>query len=274
MSRTVLYSQGLEDLFNERRPIDLADVSAALFAPPRAQSAIQEECQCSNCNGAEKLYGVPCGQCGTKLWGCAALGCWVSGCANSSVEVKRRVCWCSCCEGSIITDGVTCYSCGNPSSTCPSDPCICATLERIRARHRPAIMATRIQSVWRGYKTRKTIQERNAEEIAATLPIWRFYDEDYNRSVLCQSLMCELKKDDPTWDPTQTRHYQWMLKTGGPFLEECETYMLRRGWVRPQKKNIHVRFTVRALYRVMEECGVSDEDPRVLSALVKVLGRR
>lgn len=131
--------------------------------------------------------------------------------------------------------------------------------------------AARIQSLWRGYKTRKTIQERNAEEVAAFLPIWRIYDEDYNRSVMCQTLMVELKKDDPTWDATQTRYYQWMLKTGGPFLEECETYMRRRGWVRPNKRNIHVRFTVTALYRVMEECGVSDTDPRALAALVKTL---
>jgi hypothetical protein len=176
----------LEDLFNERRPIDLADISAALWAPPSF-----------------------------------------------------------------------------------AEPCVCETLRRIRARHRPAILVTRIQSLWRGYKTRKSIQERNAEEVAAFLPIWRLYDEDYNRSVLCQTLMCELKKDDPTWDATQTRYYQWMLKTGGPFIEECETYMLLRGWVRPQKQNLHIGFTLRALYAVMKDCGVSDRDPKALSALVK-----
>ena len=178
-------------------------------------------------------------------------------------------CSCNECCGAAKLRGVPCESCHEELWGCPSEPCVCKMLERIRARHRPAIMATRIQSVWRGYTTRKQVQERNAEEIAATLPIWKMYDEDYNRSVLCQTFLCELKKDDPTWDATQTRHYIWMLKTGGPFLEECETYMLRRGWVRPQKRNIHVRFTLRALYNVMEECGVSDEDPRVLMALVK-----
>ena len=162
-----------------------------------------------------------------------------------------------------------CESCDEEVWGCPSEPCICKTLERIRARHRPALMATRIQSMWRGYKTRKQIQERNAEEIAATLPIWKMYDEDYNRSVLCQTLMCELKKDDPTWDATQSRHYIWMLNTGGPFLEECETYMLRRGWVRPQKQNLHIGFTLRALYNAMKDCGVSELDPRAVSALVK-----
>jgi hypothetical protein len=145
------------------------------------------------------------------------------------------------------------------------------TLREIRALHRPHMAAERIQSLWRGYSTRKSIQERNAEEIAAAEPIWRIYDEDYNRSVLCQNLLCELKKDDPNWDATQTRHYQWMLKTGGPLLEEYETYMLRRGWVRPQKKNIHVGFTLRALYNTLKECGVSDTDPRALFAIVKAL---
>jgi hypothetical protein len=201
MARTVLFSNGLEDLFHERRPIALADVAGALWAEPLASAECDDFC-----------------------------------------------------------DGLHVY---------PLGPCACGGLRRIRARHRPAILATRIQSVWRGYKTRKEIQERNTEEIAATLPIWRIYDEDYNRSVLCQTFLCELKKDDPTWDATQTRHYKWMLNTGGPFLEECETYMLRRGWVRSQKPNIHVRFTLRSLYNVMEECGVNDKDPRALMALVK-----
>jgi hypothetical protein len=159
-------------------------------------------------------------------------------------------------------DGLPIYSFG---------PCSCEELRNIRALNRPHMAAERIQSLWRGYSTRKSIQERNAEEIASAEPIWRIYDEDYNRSVLCQNLLCELKKDDPTWDATQTRHYQWMLKTGGPLLEEYETYMLRRGWVRPQKKNIHVGFTLRALYNTLKECGVSDTEPRALFAIVKAL---
>jgi hypothetical protein len=254
----------LESLFRERRPISLGDVTAALFAAPMA---FAEPCYCNLCCETPKLRGVPCGSCHELLWGCAATGCWNENCPR--IPVKREVCWCSSCLGTEVTHGLICVSCGWQTSGCPRDPCICKTLEEIRSRHRPHILATRIQSVWRGYKTRKEIQERNAEEIAATLPIWRIYDEDYNRSVLCQTFLCELKKDDPTWDATQTRHYKWMLNTGGPFLEECETYMLRRGWVRPQKPNIHVRFTLRALYNVMEECGVNDKDPRALMALVK-----
>jgi hypothetical protein len=201
MARTVLFSNGLEDLFQERRPIDLADVAGALWADPLASAECDDFC-----------------------------------------------------------DGLHVY---------PLGPCACGGLRRIRARHRPAVMATRIQSLWRGYKTRKTIEERNAEEIEAMLPIWRFYDEDYNRSVLCQTLMVELKRDDPTWDATQTPHYQWMLIIGGPFLEECETYMLRRGWVRPQKQNLHVGLTLTALYQVIADCGFSDRDPKALSALVR-----
>ncbi len=139
-------------------------------------------------------------------------------------------------------------------------------LSDFRRRYRGAVL---LQSLWRGYKTRKTMQERYAVEIEAMLPIWRFYDEDYNRSVLCQTLLCELKKDDPTWDATQSYYYQWMLKKGGPFLEHCESHMLRRGWVRPQKKNIHVGFTLKSIYNVLKECGVDDRDPKALSALVK-----
>lgn len=195
MLRTVLFSNGLEDLFQERRPIDLADVAGALWAEPLASAECDDFC-----------------------------------------------------------DGLHVY---------PLGPCACGGLRRIRARHRPAIMATRIQSFWRGYKTRK-----NIEDIKRALPVWKLLDADYYCHRLCQTFMVELKKDDPTWDATQTAHYQWML-SGGRTLERYETFMLERGWVRPQKPNIHVGFILNSLYSVMKDCGVSDKDPNALFALAK-----
>lgn len=254
------------------RPLGLDDLVTALWAPPVGTHAFMEPCPCDLCCGAEKLRGVPCGQCQEPLWGCAALGCWKMSCWHA--KPKRKTCWCVLCQGTIITDGLICRHCGNAWSGCPSEPCVCETLRTIRARHRPHILATRIQSLWRGYKTRKDIQERNAEEVKAVLPIWRIYDEDYNRSVLCQNFLVELKKNDPTWDATQSRHYKWMLNVGGPFLEESETYMRRRGWVRPKKYNLNIRFTVAAIYQVLAECGIRDDDADAFAALVKTLERR
>ena len=81
--------------------------------------------------------------------------------------------------------------------------------------------------------------------------------------------MCELKKDDPMWDATQTVHYVWMLKTGGPQLERYESFMMERGWVRPSKPNVHVGLILSSLYSTIRFCGVSERDPKALFALAK-----
>ena len=115
--------------------------------------------------------------------------------------------------------------------------------------------ALTIQSLWRGYKTRKELKERNAEEVSAVTPLWRTYDDKYRMYVFCQSLMAELKKDDATWDATKTPYYIWMMEKG-PFLEECETYMLRRGWVRPKKEHLDTVASKGLIQGVLESSGV------------------
>lgn len=122
-------------------------------------------------------------------------------------------------------------SCGGELLAASHDVCSDCWLADYRRRYRGAIG---LQSLWRGYKTRKDVAERNAEEVAAVTDLWRTYDEQYKAYAICQTIEAELKKDDPTWDATKTPYYVWMLEHSR-FIDECETYMRRRGWVRPKK---------------------------------------
>jgi hypothetical protein len=174
--------------------------------------------------------------------------------------------------GSTITDGLICGGCGNQHTSCPSSPCICETLRSIRARHRPAVMANRIQALWRGYKSRKQLKEQHAKEVRDVTPLWRTFDEQYELYVFCQNMLAELKKDDPTWDATKEHYYIWMMEYG-PVIEEWETWMRRRGWVRPVRRNINVRLTLRFMDGVLQSCRMRNDDPRFLSAFVRTVER-
>ncbi len=247
------------------RPLTLADL-ADWTAPPPPLQAFAEPCPCDLCDGASKLRGVPCGQCGEPLWGCSALGCWKESCWR--MKPVKKVCWCRFCAGTIITDGIICHGCGNARSSCPSDPCICETLERIRRQHRPSFMATRIQSVWRGHKTRKDLAKKHAEELAVVEERWRLYDKRYRLYVLCQNLMVAVKRDDPLWHADETPFYLWMLEVGGPWIEEAEDFMRARGWVRPRKSPISMALMKGFFRDALQQCGIGAEEMRIATALM------
>jgi hypothetical protein len=136
------------------------------------------------------------------------------------------------------------------SHLCPME-----SLFSLRNRVERQEAATLVQSLWRGSKTRKDLAIKNAEEVRRYTPIWRSYDEQYRMNVFCQTLMVKLKKDDPSWDATKTPYYTWMMEQG-PVLEEWETFLFQRGWVRP--KNTHLNTTVfkRLIQDVLESSGV------------------
>ena len=130
--------------------------------------------------------------------------------------------------------------------------------------------AKQIQALWRGYKSRKSLQAERAKQVSEVLPLWRSLDEQYGLYVFCQTFMCELKKDDPSWDATKTHYYIWMMEYG-PQLAEWETWMSLRGWVRPKKQNINVRMTLRFMEGVLYSCGIDKDDPCVLSTFLRSL---
>ena len=116
-------------------------------------------------------------------------------------------------------------------------------------------------------KTRKTLAERNAEEVRAMEPLWRYFDDTYRMYTFCQTLNCELKKDDAEFDATKTPYYIWMLEHSRQ-IEELETYMRRRGWVRPKKKGLlNVNTFKRCIRGVLCSCGIPLKDQKVAMAL-------
>jgi hypothetical protein len=245
------------------RPLSLADLVAELYAP--SAPAFAEPCLCDLCQGAPKLRGVPCGQCGEPLWGCSAVGCSNEGCWR--MAPAKKVCWCLFCKGSLVTDGLICHDCGNARSSCPNSLCICVELERIRARHRPSYAATRIQSLWRGHKSRKDLIKKNAEELAVVEERWRLYDQEYRLCVLSQNLMVALKRDDDLWDATATSFYIWMLENG-PWIEEAEDFMRLRGWVRPKNSRLPLSLILSFFTDALKQCGLTAEEMRIARALM------
>jgi hypothetical protein len=205
-----------------------------------AFTAMAEPCYCDECNGADKLINADCPGCDEKMFGCAALPCW--NCGASS------------------------HFCGGQWDTA-TGLCACETLWMIRQRHRPHYMAERIQSLWRGYKIRKELMMKRAEEIAPLETKWRRFDERYRIYVVCQNLMVELKKDDPLWDATATPFYLWMLEVGGPWIADAEHFMYLRGWVRPKNE---VRTTILKRFAVdaMTQCGFKESDAWGLLSIV------
>jgi hypothetical protein len=137
----------------------------------------------------------------------------------------------------------------------------------MRALNRPKIAATRIQALWRGYVGRQMVAEKKKREIAMLEDHWRHYDAKYRSYVVAQNLLVELKKNDPTWDPTQTIYYRWMLEEGGPWIEEAEHEMMKRGWVRPETE-LNVPILKELLVGVMQHCGFEEEDARALLSIV------
>ncbi len=149
----------------------------------------------------------------------------------------------------------------------PLGPCACEQLHKIRTLHRPHNAATQIQAIWRGYVARKDLAKRNAEEVRKYTPAWRSLDDQYRMYVFCQTLMAELKKDDPTWDATAEPYYIWMMEHG-PILEEWETFLRRRGWVRPKNKGVlNTHVFKRLIYGVLESSGVPQSHWKTTMAL-------
>jgi hypothetical protein len=205
--------------------------------------AFCEPCYCDRCDGTPKFLGEPCSLCGEARYGCVSISCpWCP------VEI-------------LSTDRC---ACGEPRLDLAQERCVDCWLLDFRQRYRGAVL---FQSLWRGYKTRKDIQRKNAEDIEAAMPLWRFYDEQYKMYALCQTLFVDLKKDDPDWDATKTPYYVWMMERG-PILEECETWLLRRGWVRPKKGRLNPSLLKPLLQGVLSSCGVTGQEARAVFALV------
>jgi hypothetical protein len=129
-------------------------------------------------------------------------------------------------------------------------------------------MATRIQSLWRGYTTRKLVAKKKIAEVAIIEDHWRHYDEKYRLYVLCQNLMVAVKRDDPLWHADETPFYLWMLEVGGPWIEEAEDFMLRRGWVRPQKSRISMALMKSFFTDALQQCGLTAEEMRIATSLM------
>ena len=142
-------------------------------------------------------------------------------------------------------------SCGEELLATSYEICSDCWLADYRRRYHGAIG---VQTLWRGYKTRKDLAAKNAEEVLAYTPIWRSFDDEYRMMVFCQTLMAELKKDDPSWDATQEPYYIWMMEHG-PILEEWETFLRLRGWVRPKNQG-HLNTVVfkRLIQGVFDSC--------------------
>ena len=211
-------------------------------------AALWEPCYCDLCDGAAKLLGEPCAYCHESRWGCRSLSCpW---CPVEILSSDR----CLCGNQLIASYHETCSDCW---------------LADYRARYHGAVA---LQSLWRGYKSRKQLKEQHAKEVRDVTPLWRTFDEQYELYVFCQNMLAELKKDDPTWDATKEPYYIWMMEYG-PVIEEWETWMRRRGWVRPVRRNINVRLTLRFMDGVLQSCRMRNDDPRFLSAFVRTVER-
>ena len=212
----------------------------SLTLTPRA--AFCEPCFCNLCEGADKLRGEPCAFCYESRWGCRNLPCW---CA-----VTRR---CDCGEESRSNSEELCWDCWTVDF------------------HKRYDAATAVQALWRGFQARRLLAEKNAEEVRAHTPIWRFYDDQYRMYVFCQTLNVDLKKDDPEWDATKTPYYTWMMEHG-PFIEECETFLRRRGWVRPKKQSVLSKTVFRRLIKgVLDSCNVTAAQSKAALAVYDTL---
>jgi len=195
----------------------------ACSTPFPAVAALCEPCPCDRCDGAEKLRGELCESCGEAQWGCRNMLCpcelsgWVPREVRMDAEGNRvwvpRLCPCGARIGLALDICTECW---------------------FAERRKEDRGASALQALWRGHKARKQLKERNAEEVRAATPLWRTYDEEYKMNAICQTIEAELKKDDPSWDATKTPYYIWMQENSR-FLDTCETYLRRRGWVRPRK---------------------------------------
>lgn len=114
-----------------------------------------------------------------------------------------------------------------------------------RSHRRESAIA--IQALWRGYKSRKVMQQvKHAESV------WAPLDESYRLCVLCQNLAVVLHHGDSSWDPTESPWYIWML-TQGRHIEALEDYLFERGWVRPPEEplnNDKAKSAIREVYRL------------------------
>ena len=153
-----------------------------------------------------------------------------------------------------------------------SHRCPVERLFTLRDRMARADTALRVQALWRGYKARKSLAERNAEELRAVTPLWRTYDEQYKMYAICQTIEAELKKDDAAWDATKTPYYVWMLEHSR-FIDDCETYMRRRGWVRPRKTRFrHPALFLKMVKSVLRSNNVSAAEERLfMTQMVRLL---
>lgn len=145
-----------------------------------------------------------------------------------------------------------------------SHRCPVERLFSLSERMARADTALRLQALWRGYQARKSIAERNAEEVRAVTPLWRTFDEEYKMNAICQTIEAELKKGDAAWDATKTPYYVWMSEHSR-FIDDCETYLRRRGWVRPKKTRFrHPSVFYNMVKGVLRSNGVSAAEERLL----------
>lgn len=95
-----------------------------------------------------------------------------------------------------------------------------------------------VQALWRGYRVRKDLKEKDKQLVADWGPLAEEMDQEYRLLALAQTLAIHLRSDDPNWDPEATYYFQMML-TLGRRIEELEIWLSKKGWVRPPQKPLN-----------------------------------
>lgn len=213
-------------------------MAAAILSTPIAYC---EPCYCDRCDGTSKFLGELCTLCEAPRWGCRSMPC------DCMLPLH-----CAC--GEIM--GIS------------QDVCSTCWFAEFRKRRDAA---TIIQALYRGHISRKKTAERNADEVRAVTPLWRTYDEEYKMNAICQTIEAQLKKDDATWDATSTPYYRWMSEHSRG-IDEMETYLRRRGWVRPKKTRFrHPSLFFKMVKGVLRSNNVSAAEERLFMVQMEAL---
>lgn len=92
------------------------------------------------------------------------------------------------------------------------------------------------QALWRGYKTRKDLMEMDRQIVAEWAPYVEKLEQEHRLYGLCHVLAMHLRANDPAWDPQTSLDYAYGVKTLGERLQSLETWLSKKGWVRPVRK--------------------------------------
>ena len=108
----------------------------------------------------------------------------------------------------------------------------------LRERMYRRYTAELLQALWRGYKTRKDLKKKDREIVREWASHVEELDQEYRLMALAQTMAIHLRSDDPAWDPQSTYYYQMMLEIGRR-IDSYETWLFKKGWVRPPQKPLN-----------------------------------